>query len=84
MAIDYPHPVSRYRLKFDQEGDRLVKDVEFEAADAFEALTIAHQEARRHSAELWRDGRKLCSITRQTGELWEVVGDQQDIGGRDR
>ena len=65
-----------YRLKFRDEGERPAKDIEFQASDAHEALIIAHQEARRRPAELWRDGRKLCTIRRREGSsdgsFWEI------------
>lgn len=70
---DSVRPISVFRLKFDPEGERPAKDVEFEAEDAARALIIAHREARRRSAELWRDGKKLCSIRRQSSEVWEIV-----------
>lgn len=61
-----------YRLKFQEENGRPAKDVEFEAEDSHQALVIAHQEARTRSAELWRDGQKLCSIRRTEQEVWEI------------
>jgi hypothetical protein len=60
-----------YRLKFPEEGLRSAKEIEFDAPDAAEALVIAHSEARRSSAELWRDGKKLCTI-RRDGEVWQI------------
>lgn len=70
-----------FRLKFDPEGDRPAKDIEFVAEDAAQALIIAHREARKHSAELWRDGKKLCSIRRQSSEVWEIVSAQEHLLG---
>ena len=68
-----PHPRGHlYRLKFQEENGRPAKDVEFEAEDSYQALVIAHQEARTRSAELWRDGQKLCSIRRTEREVWEI------------
>lgn len=61
-----------YRLKFSDSMNRRIPDIEFEAEDAFGALTMAHEKARNASAELWQDGRKVCSIRRVGGELWEV------------
>jgi hypothetical protein len=66
-----------YRLKFQDEGERPAKDLEFEAGDAGEALIIAHSEARSRSAELWRDGKKLCTISRKSGGLWEIGSSKQ-------
>lgn len=82
QASTYSRPARRtavYRLKFDPEGERPAKDVEFEAEDAAQALIIAHREARKHSAELWRDGEKLCSIRRQSSEVWEIVSAQEHL-----
>lgn len=68
-----PHPRCHvYRLKFQEEDGRPAKDVEFEAEDSYQALFIAHQEARTRSAELWRDGQKVCSIRRTEKEIWEI------------
>lgn len=61
-----------YRLKFGEEDERPAKDIEFEAHDSFEALRIAHEEARTRSAELWQDGQKLCSIRRGGNGVWEI------------
>lgn len=58
-----------YKLKFFEEADHPAKDIEFEADDAYDALIIAHSEARRRSAELWSDGKMLCSITRKDDEV---------------
>lgn len=66
-----PEPQT-YRLKFHEEDGRPAKDVEFEAHDSFEALRVAHEEARTRSAELWRDGQKLCSIRRGGNGAWEI------------
>lgn len=85
QASMYSKPVRRtavFRLKFDPEGERPAKDVEFEAEDAAQALIIAHREARKHSAELWRDGKKLCSIRRQTSEVWEIVSAEDHLLGK--
>lgn len=60
-----------YRLKF-SEGDPPRPDIEFRANDAYKALVIAHDRARHRSAELWRDGCKLCTIRRVEDEVWQV------------
>ncbi|BBC71869.1 conserved hypothetical protein [Altererythrobacter sp. B11] len=61
-----------YRLKFQSEDGLPAKDIEFEAHDAYEALTIAQREARTKSVELWREGKRLCLITRNEGSFWEI------------
>jgi hypothetical protein len=53
-----------YRLKFGDDGLGMAKEIEFDAHDAYMALTIAHREAQDRTAELWRDGMKLCTIQR--------------------
>ena len=58
-----------YQLKF---MDSSHTEIEFEAEDAFKALALAHDKATDRSAELWREGRKLCSIRRVQGEIWHV------------
>ena len=60
-----------YRLKF-SEGDPPRADIEFHAYDAYKALVMAHDRARHCSAELWRDGHKLCTIRRVDGDVWQV------------
>ncbi|GGC22083.1 hypothetical protein GCM10011371_07150 [Novosphingobium marinum] len=64
-----------YRLVFVDDGDG-PKTVEFDATDAGSALVIAHEEAKRRSAELWRGDDKLCTIKRLHGvsgeEFWQV------------
>jgi hypothetical protein len=74
-------PLHTYRLKFSDDGRGLQKDVEFEAEDAAEALMIAHKEASNRWAELWRDGRKLCTIQRTEQGVWELQASRpQELG----
>jgi hypothetical protein len=54
------------------DGKGLPKEVEFEAQDAATALVIAHKEASDRSAELWCNGRKLCTIKRSAQDFWEI------------
>jgi hypothetical protein len=61
-----------YRLKFDDDATRCRRDIEFEAEDALQALVIAHKEASHSSAELWRDGHKVCKITRVVADVWQI------------
>lgn len=39
-----------YRMKFLEERDRPGKEIEFEAEDAYQALVIVREEARRRAA----------------------------------
>lgn len=63
-----------FRLKFTDDGLGLAKEVEFTAVDPGRALTIAQYEARGRSAELWRDGARICTLRRSRGEadIWEI------------
>ena len=69
QATTDPHGRHTYRLKFADAGTRGAREIEFEAEDAYQALLFAHDEANSRSAELWRDGRKLCSIKRTVGDV---------------
>lgn len=62
-----------YRLKFLKERHRPGAEVEFTAPDAYQAFVIAHHEGRQGKAELWRDGKKLCSICSHGGSFWEIT-----------
>ncbi len=64
------HPSHLYRLKF--SGSEPRADIEFHANDAYQALVVAHDRARHHSAELWRDGKRLCTLRRVDGEVWQI------------
>ena len=61
-----------YLLKFAQEGERPAKNLQFEASEAFPALMAAHREGRRHAAELWRDGRNLCTVKSHPETYWKI------------
>lgn len=61
-----------YRLKFLGNKPELQKEIEFEAEDAAGALMIAHREAAEQTAELWCDGRKLCTVRRSRQDVWQV------------
>jgi hypothetical protein len=57
--------MSRYELKLGRKGDQEPQKLQFEADDASMALILAHQRASDRSAELWQDGKKLCTIKRE-------------------
>lgn len=59
-----------YCLIYSDDGIGPRKLIEFSADEPSRALILAHLEASERSAELWRDGRKLCTIKR--------VGEQPD------
>ncbi|QZH74273.1 MAG: hypothetical protein JY451_11305 [Erythrobacter sp.] len=67
-----PSLLHTYRLKFSDDGLGLPKEIEFEAEDAAGALIIAHGEARNRSAELWRNGEKVCTIMRTRDDIWKI------------
>jgi hypothetical protein len=63
-----------YRLKFSDDGKGLAKEVEFDAFDAGRALLLAHEQACARWAELWCDGKKLCSLRCSSSGTWEISG----------
>jgi hypothetical protein len=73
-GITGTHAVSgtKYVLRFGAEKGRAPTEIEFEAPSAYQALIIAHREARSGSAELWRDGKRLCFICERGGSFWEI------------
>ena len=73
--VQHSLPLGTYRLKYKDDGRGLQRDIEFEAYDASMALAIAHREAEDRWAELWRDGRKLCTIRRTGHDVWEIRAD---------
>jgi hypothetical protein len=65
-------PEEIYSLRFDCTGKTSLPDVEFHATNAYQALVIAHREGGGRSAELWRGGKKLCTINELAGSFWEI------------
>ncbi len=61
-----------YRLVFPKDRKREAQVIEFDAADAGEALIIAHREATERSAELWCDGKCHCTIRRDEADFWQI------------
>jgi hypothetical protein len=64
-----------YVLKFAADGRGEPQRVVFEAETAAKALEIARCEAPGRAAELWEDGRKLCTIRRDPigdADVWQV------------
>lgn len=53
-----------YKLILKDAGARQSRTVEFQADDVATALIIAHKEAYRQSAELWRGDIKVYEIRR--------------------
>jgi hypothetical protein len=70
------HPIAAkfrtFRLKFAADRRGPQKEVEFAAWDAATALLIAQKEASHRPAELWCDGRRLCTIMRTDYGIWEI------------
>jgi hypothetical protein len=69
--------MSRYELRFANDGERPAKTVRFAAPDASMALILAHRHAPDRPAELWQDDRKLCTIRRQRvdhSDVWIIGG----------
>ncbi len=68
-------PFRTYRLAFVEDRFGAQKYLDFEAAHAGTALEIAAKEARGRIADLYEDGRYLCSLERSDpagGGLWVV------------
>ena len=65
---------STYRLKYAEDGFGVAKEIEFEAPDSAQALYYAQRERRGRTAELWRNGARLCTLRRSPGtvDLWEI------------
>jgi len=65
-----------YRLVFAGQGNRGPRTIEFDGADAAEALLIAQR--HQSPAQLWEDDRHLCTLHRSgsDGELWIISRDQ--------
>jgi len=57
--------VTHYHLRFPEYRNEQPKNFEFDAEDVVSALVIAHMEAPKQSAELWTEGRKICTIRRR-------------------
>ncbi|QIQ88026.1 MAG: hypothetical protein G9473_00715 [Erythrobacter sp.] len=55
-----------------ERGEPPPPDIEFQASNAYQALVIAHREGGGRSAELWRDGKRLCTISELAGSFWEI------------
>lgn len=75
------HGPKTYRMKFLEESERPGKEVEFEAEDAYQALVIAREEARRRAAELWLNGKKICSIAQRGDDFWEIRPVEEGMQG---
>lgn len=78
-------PEQIYSLRFapSETGKQAAPaDIDFHASNAYQALVIAHREGHGRSAELWRDGKKLCTISELAGSFWEIrpCGDPRSGG----
>ena len=63
-----------YLIKFSRDHLGPAKEIAFTARDAGPALIFAQQEAHGRSAELWRDGHRVCTLRlggRSPG-VWEI------------
>ncbi len=56
--------MAHYTLLYREDGTSQPKQFDFLGDDPAHALHLAHREAGGRPAELWRDGRKLCTIRR--------------------
>ena len=62
--------MAHYSLIYRRAGVAPDKRIEFHGEDPSRALQIVHQEAGDCAAELWKDGKMVCTIRR--------VGDRPD------
>ncbi len=60
----HEYPMAQYSLTYGDDGIGQPKQIDFLADDPSRALHLAHREANGRPAELWRDGRPLCTIKR--------------------
>ena len=51
-----------YSLIFSSDGIGPQKRIEFHGEDPGRALLLAHREPGERSAELWKDGERICRI----------------------
>jgi len=65
---------STFRLKYAEDGFGVAKEIEFDAPDSGQALYFAQKERRGRTAELWRNGSRLCTLRRSPGmvDVWEI------------
>ena len=56
--------MAHYSLIYRQDGRGPDKRFEFHGEDPVRALQIAHQQACDRAAELWKDGKLVCTIRR--------------------
>jgi hypothetical protein len=59
--------MAHYLLIYRADGIGADKQIEFHSEDPSRALLFAHRETGERQAELWRDGKRLCTI-RRVGE----------------
>ena len=62
--------MAHYSLIYRRDGTLPDKRIEFHGEDPGRALQLVHKEACDGPAELWRDGKMICTIRR--------VGDRPD------
>ena len=64
----------RFLLKFLDSPPGETNSLEFSAGDAGIALQVANEDRNCRSAELWSNGRPLCTIRRPDAqaELWQI------------
>jgi hypothetical protein len=66
--------MAHYSLIYRQDGIGSDKRIEFHGEDPCRALQIAHQEACDRPAELWKDGKLVCTIRRvgEAPDYWMI------------
>lgn len=68
-----------YSLRFSNDGGGEPLCYDFDAEDAGLALAIAQKEAAERAAQLWSEGRMLCTIRRrgENPSIW-LIGPGSD------
>jgi hypothetical protein len=66
--------MAHYVLNYQDDGIGTDKQIEFRGEDPSRALLFAHEETGGRQAELWRDGKRLCTIRRVGGspDYWMI------------
>lgn len=66
-----------YMLSYAEDRFGSKADFEFDAPTASAALTVAHRQRAGRWADLFEDGRHLCTLERQgvgLGDIWKLAG----------
>jgi hypothetical protein len=63
-----------YELLIWTSADGAPETIKFSAAGVADVLTLAHRYRSAYPAELWQDGKKICSLTYSDAHgFWTIV-----------